>query len=194
MPEKHPVQMPTPETAQTYYENHEFYWLSNEKPAKSYTGKDHAAMLVDHKDLFGFTQAEIDKAKAPVFNKDEMIDRYLHLYELALERGWICIIVNKIANVAPNAIPIAVFWFHTETHGIYERIKVWLESKGIRTGLVRLRTIMMRSWDQPVQSLLAGAQFSKSGLKPTCQVCGTEIGSEELYMKGICPRCGNHLW
>ena len=137
---------------------------------------------------------QIDTARAPVFDKDEMINRYLVLYELALERGWICIIVNKIAAVAPNAIPSVVFWFHTENHEVYVRIEEWLKSKGITHGLVRLRTIMMRSWDQPVQSLLARAQFSKSGTKPTCQVCGTEIGSEELYMRGVCARCGNPLW
>lgn len=186
------IQFPLPEQAEQYYKDHEFYWLSPDR--KSYTGKDHAAVLLEHKDLFGFTQQEIDTAKKPTFIKREFVDQILHLYELAIERGWICILVNKFASIAPNSIPLAVFWFNFESPDIYERITDWLKSKGISSGVIRLRDIMMRGWDQPVQSLYKRAQFSKSGTKPTCQVCGHEMSFEELRMRGVCPRCGTKLW
>lgn len=184
--------IPTPERAQAFYETHEFYWLSPDR--KSYTGKDHIAMLVEHKDLFGFTTAEIQRAQEPLVDQRETADRYLHLSEVVIERGWICILVNKLASIAPQSLPLAVFWFFSETEETYERITDWLKSKGIKDGVIRLRTIMMRSWDQPVKSLYARAQFSKSGKKPTCQVCGIEVGNEELIMRGQCPRCGTKLW
>jgi hypothetical protein len=186
------IAVPTPERAQVFYENHEFYWLSRDR--KSYTGKDHVQMLVEHRDLFGFTDAEIARVKEPLIDQRETADRYLHLAELAIERGWISILVNKLASIAPRSLPLAVFWFFAETEEVYSRITDWLKSKGIREGVVRLRTIMMRSWDQPVQSLYARTQFSKSGTKPTCPVCGAEIGTEELIMRGVCPRCGTKLW
>ena len=192
MPDSPDVAMPSPERLAQYIEDHEYFWLSTDK--RAYTGKDHGAMLVEHQHLFGFTDKEIAKVREPVFNKEEMKDRYLHLYELALERGWICILVNKMATFTPKAMPLAVFWFFAETHEVYGRIVEWLKSKGVTNGIVRLRTIMMRSWDAPVRSLYAGAQFSKSGTKQTCSVCGTEIGAEELYTRGTCARCSNPLW
>ncbi|GAG05864.1 unnamed protein product, partial [marine sediment metagenome] len=70
----------------------------------------------------------------------------------------------------------------------------WLKSRGIRSGIVRLRTIMMRTWDQPVESLLADTHLSKKGNKLTCQVCGTELGADEMIDRGKCPRCQNPLW
>lgn len=183
--------IPMPEKMDQYDRDHEYYWLSTD--GKSYTGKDHGAMLVEHKDLFGFTQAEVDRATEPQFNKDEMIDRYLHLYELAIERGWICILVNKIARALPS-MPLAVFWFFAETAETYDRITAWLKSKGITQGVIRLKTIMMRTWDQPIPSLFAKTQFSKHGNKQTCHVCGTEMGQEELVKRGECPRCKTKLW
>lgn len=185
------IAVPTPERAEQYCRNHEFYWLSPDR--RSYTGKDHGAILVENKDLFGFTQAEVDHAKAPAWSEQELMDKYLHLYELAIERGWICILVNKVARAIP-AMPLVVFWFYAETEDVYDRITAWLKSKGITQGKVRLRTIMMRSWEAPVQSLFAKAQFSKSGNKATCPVCGNEIGNEELFVRGICARCGTKLW
>lgn len=184
------VHVPTPEEADAFDRNHGYFWLSKDR--KSYTGKNHAAMLVEHKDLFGFTQAEVDRVMEPLADQGEMRDRYLHLYEEAIERGWICIMLNKIATLLPS-VPVAVFWFYAETPDVYERIKDWLSSKDIKSGIVRLRTLMMRSWDQPVKSLFAGAQFSRTGA-PTCQVCGTVISTDELISRGICPKCGNPLW
>ena len=185
------VAFPTPEREAQYFMDHEFIWMSPDR--KAYTGKDHGAVLVENKDLFGFTQAEIDRACEPVLNKQEMIDRYLHLYEVAIERGWICILVNKIAQVLPQ-VPLAVFWFYAETGEVYDRITAWLKQRGTTSGIIRLRTIMMRTWDQPVQSLYAKAQFSRTGSKPTCHVCGYEIGQEELVQRGICPHCQTKLW
>jgi hypothetical protein len=188
------VRVPTPEEAATYDANHEYFWLSPDR--KSYTGKDHGAMLTEHKDLFGFTQTEVDRAREPVFLQGEMMDRYLHLYEVAIERGWICIILNKLARVLPS-MPLAVFWFYSETPDVYDRIKAWLRSKGIADGVVKLKTIMLRTWTQPVQSLFAGTQFSKSGMNQTCPVCGNEVSADEMKSSpdgGMCSRCGNPLW
>jgi predicted Zn-ribbon and HTH transcriptional regulator len=128
-----------------------------------------------------------------VISKQEMFDRYLHLYELAIERGWICIQVNKIAQVL-SGVPLAVFWFYAETADVYDKITAWLKQRGTTSGIVRLRTIMMRGWDAPVQSIYAKAQFSRSGNKQTCHVCGYEIGQEELVVRGVCPRCQTKLW
>lgn len=184
--------IPTPEKIEQYDSDHEYYWLSTDN--KSYTGKNHAAMLFEHKDLFGFTQQEIDYATdKSIILVEEMRDRSIHLAEVAVERGWICILVNKIARAIPG-MPLAVFWFFAETAEVYARITAWLKSKGIANGVIRLRTIMMRAWDQPVQSLYAKAHLSKSGSKATCHVCGTEIGQEELVKRGECPRCGTKLW
>lgn len=186
------IVVPTPERIEQWHKDHEFFWLSPDR--KSYSGKDHGEMLVQHKDLFGFTQAQVDYATdRTVVSPEEMRDRSIHLAELAIERGWICILVNKIARAVP-AMPQVVFWFYAETEDVYDRITAWLKGRGITQGKVRLRTIMMRSWDAPVQSLFAKAQFSKKGNKATCPVCGTEIGNEELYMRGVCARCGTKLW
>jgi hypothetical protein len=194
MPDRHDISniaFPTPERTDQFLMDHEFIWLSPDR--KAYTGKDHGAVLVEHKDLFGFTQAEVDRPREPVISKQEMFDRYLHLYELAIERGWICIQVNKIAQVL-SGVPLAVFWFYAETADVYDKITAWLKQRGTTSGIVRLRTIMMRGWDAPVQSIYAKAQFSRSGNKQTCHVCGYEIGQEELVVRGVCPRCQTKLW
>jgi hypothetical protein len=186
------IAIPTPERADQYCQDHEYYFLSPDN--RSYTGKGHGQMLIEHKDLFGFTQKEIDYATDPlVVNVEELRDRSIHLATVAIERGWICILVNKIARAIPE-IPLAVFWFYAETGEVYDRITAWLKFKNITSGIIRLRTIMMRSWDPPVQSVFAKAQFSRKGNKPTCPVCGYEIGQEELVARGVCPRCQTKLW
>ncbi|GAG01988.1 unnamed protein product, partial [marine sediment metagenome] len=60
VPDRPNVSMPMPEQVDNYIKNHEFHWLSKDR--KLYTGKTHAAALIENKDLFGFTQQEIDYA------------------------------------------------------------------------------------------------------------------------------------
>jgi hypothetical protein len=184
----------TPEMAKKYHDSHEFWFIGPRPKHKAYKVDNHVSFMLDNKELFGFTQQEIDTAKGAGVDVIEQRGRIEHLYEVSVERGWIVVIVSKNVYVAPASLPWATFFFNLESPQVYESIAKFCLSQGQRSGLIRYRDIMDRRWDQPIESLLAKAQFSKSGLKQTCQRCGNEIGADELVHRSKCGRCGNPLW
>jgi len=184
--------LPTPEQLEAYHRNHEFIWISPDR--KAYTGRDHAAVCLDNPDLFGFTKEEINKTKEFTIYSNEHLGRVHRLFEIALERGWIWAQINKLAVLAPQTMCFATFWFQWENPDVYDRITAFLKGRGVTNGNILLRDIMMRGWQQPVQSLYAKAQYSRTGTKGTCPRCGNEVTKDELRSHPNCRKCGMALW